>query len=175
VGFACTEETFNSEWTGSSVERGANEYAADLLLPEFLFVPRAKNREVTFVTVEQLAEEFVTSMTATAIRLVQHGSFPAMVVYSEKGRRKWFIRGPEVPEMLWPREQPTRDTVAYDLMHGQACKRPLEIYADGWIDRQDASRYGVVEDSIKTGPISVLTLLWWKDERQLLDLSRGEE
>lgn len=174
VGFACSESSFNS-WTGTSPERGANEYAADLLLPEFMFGPRAKDREVTFATVEELAESFVMSMTATAIRLVQHGSFPAMIVYSEDGSRKWFIRGADVPEALWPREQPKRDTVAYDLMQGKQSKHPLEIYADGWIDHQDADKYGVVEDSIKIGSKSVLTLLWWKDERQLLDLSRDEE
>ena len=175
VGFACTEANLTSDWTGTSAERGANEYAADLLLPQHIFAPLAAKQEITFATVEGLAHTFVTSITATAIRLVHHGSFPAMIVYSESGRRKWFIRGPDVPEKLWPREQPKRDTAAYDLMQGKESQHPLEIYADSWIDYGDAGRYGLIEDSIRIGKQSVLTLLWWKDERQLLDLAEEDE
>ena len=176
VGFACAESVLNSEWTADNAERRANEYAADCLLPEFMFVPRARNKEITFDTVDALAHQFVTSMTAAAIRLVQHGSFPAMIICSEGGRRKWFIRGPDVPEVLWPRERPEDDTLASSLTHGElSVKRPVEVYADSWIDHRDANRYSLVEDSIKIGSDQVLTLLWWRDEQQLLALSEDEE
>lgn len=176
VGFACTEQIFNTEWNALNPEQRANQYAADLLLPEFLFIPRAARKEMTFTTVEELARDFETSMTATAIRLVRHGSFPAMLIWSEHGERKWFIRGPDLPTVLWPREQPRRDTIAYDLFEGKiVSKRPLEIYADSWIDHAGARSYSVVEDSIKVGQDQVLTLLWWKDERSLLGLAEQEE
>lgn len=176
VGFACTEQIFDLEWNTLNPEQRANRYAADLLLPDFMFIPRAAKKDMTFTTVEGLAEEFETSLTATTIRLVQHGSFPAMVVCSEQRKRKWFFRGPEVPTVLWPREQPKRDTIAYDLCEGKISnKRPLEIYADSWIDHAGAHRYSVLEDSIKVGPDQVLTLLWWKDERPLLELAEQEE
>jgi Zn-dependent peptidase ImmA (M78 family) len=176
VGFACTERMFDSEWKGLNPEQRANEYAADLLLPEFLFVPRSAGRDVTFTTVEALARDFETSMTAAAIRLVQHGSFPAMVIWSEHSKRKWFIRGPGVPTTVWPKEQPKRDTVASDLFEGKnANTTPLEIYADSWIEHAGLGRSSVVEDSINVGQSQVLTLLWWKDERPLLDLAEGDE
>jgi hypothetical protein len=176
IGFACTEQTFNTEWKSVNPEQRANEYAADLLLPDYLFVPRAAKREMTFATVEDLARQFETSITATAIRLVRFGSFPAMVVWSEDGKRKWFIRGPEVPSVVWPREQPRRDTLAYDLMQGKSVtKRPLEIYADSWIDHQAAHSHSVFEDSIKVGSGQVLTLLWWKAERPLLEMAERQE
>jgi hypothetical protein len=176
VGFACTELMFAKEWTATNPEQRANEYASDLLLPEFLFVPRATGRDVTFATVEDLADRFETSMTATAIRLVRRGSFPAMVILSELGERKWFVRGPEVPSVLWPRPQPRRDTIAYDLFAGTTIsKRPLEIYADAWIDHPSARNHSIVEDSVKVGRAQVLTLLWWKDERPLIVLAEQEE
>ena len=56
-------------------ERRANRYAADLLLPVFMFEPRSKNRDITFETVRDLAREFQVGLTATAIRLVEFGSF----------------------------------------------------------------------------------------------------
>jgi len=176
VGFACTDVTFAREWTATNPEQRANGYAADLLLPEFLFVPQAAGKDVTFATVEDLATRFETSMTATAIRLVRYGSFPAMVVWSELGDRKWFIRGPEVPSALWPREQPRRDSIAYNLFAGATIsRRPLEIYADAWIDHPDARNHSVFEDSIKVGQSQVLTLLWWKDERWLIELAERED
>lgn len=176
VGFACTEQSFNREWNALNPERRANEYAADLLLPEFLFAPRAAAKEITFATVEELAQDFETSLTSTAIRLVTHGSYPAMVIWTEQSGRAWFIRGPDVPTVLWPREHPRRDTIAVDLLEGRTVnRRPLEIYADSWIDHASARNYSVMEDSIKVGEGQVLTLLWWKDERPLLALAEQEE
>ena len=94
-----------------------------------------------------------------------------MIVCNELGRRRWFIRGPSVPDILWPREEPGPRTLAHDLVRGGARgEGPVDVYADGWFDHPDAHRYGIREDSIKINPKLVLSLLWWKDERQLLDL-----
>ncbi len=176
VAFACTEATFSREWSGENPERRANRYAADLLLPDPMFRTRAKGREMTFATVQDLATMFQTSQTATTIRLVELGSFPAMVVCNEIGRRRWFIRGPSVPEILWPRDAPGPDTAAYMLLRGGSrSDGPVDVYADCWFDHPDAHRYAIREDSIKITPNLVLSLLWWKDERQLLALGADEE
>lgn len=91
-------------------ESRANQYAADLLLPAFMFLPRAAEQEMVFQTVRALADEFQTSLTATAIRLVEKGSFPAMLIcYGPEGRR-WFSRGSDVPYEIWltTRRRPLR-------------------------------------------------------------------
>jgi len=171
IAFACTEMVFAAEWWEDNPEVRANRYAADLLLPPFMFSRRAKNRDMTFVTVRDLAKEFQTSLTATAIRLVEHGSFPAMLVCYEMGKRRWFTRGLDVPQVLWPRNEPGRYTVAYDLVHDTAtAEGPVDVYADGWFDIRNANHYEVREHSIKITDRFVLSLLWWKDEGQILDL-----
>jgi len=176
VAFACTEQIFAAEWSHDNPERQANRYATDLLLPQPLFAHRAKNREMTFATVRDLATQFQTSHTATAIRLVELGSFPAMIVCNEPGRRRWFIHGPDVPKKLWPRDEPGRHTLASDLLRGTGTvEGPIDVYASGWFDHPDAHRYMVREDSLKITARHVLSLLWWKDERQLLDLENDEE
>jgi Zn-dependent peptidase ImmA (M78 family) len=175
VSFSCTAKMFAGEWRENNPERRANLYATELLLPEFMFKPRAKNKPVTFAVVEELAGVFKMSLTATAIRLVEHGSFPAMIVCNELGNRKWFMRGPDVPKDLWPLEQPGRDSVAFGLLRGEAkVIGPVEVYADQWIDHPDSHRYGIVEDSAKLSGNLILSLLWWKNERQLLDLETDE-
>jgi Zn-dependent peptidase ImmA (M78 family) len=174
VGFSCTEQVMIGEWGSVNTERAANEYAADLLMPAEMFAKESRNEPITFVVVRKLSETFVTSLTATAIRLVRHGSFPAVLVYLESGRRKWFIRGDDVPEALWPLEVPRTATTASDLLHGKPEGRPTPIQADGWIDHPRSKWYEIVEHSVRISPIGILSLLWWKDERQLLDLNNDE-
>lgn len=174
--FVCADKVFATEWNNENPEHRANRYAAELLLPESMFIPRAKKREMTFTTVRDLATQFQMSLTATAIRLVELGSYPAMVVCSGHGRRIWFQRGPDVPKSLRARDKPGAYTAAYDLLRGGiAPDGPLDVDADGWIDHLDARRYTLREDSIRISHEMVLSLLWWKDERQLLELESDEE
>jgi Zn-dependent peptidase ImmA (M78 family) len=169
--FICTDKVFAAEWGADNPERRANRYATELLLPKFMFELRAKNKDIVFDTARELAWDFQVSLTATAIRLVELGSFPAMIVCNELGRRLWFIRGSEIPEVLWPRDTPGAYTSAYDLLRGSGkVEGPVDVQADGWITHPLARGYTLREDSIKIGEHFVLSLLWWKDERQLLDI-----
>jgi hypothetical protein len=71
---------------------------------------------------------------------------------------------------------PGLNTVAHDLLNRNAeAGGAVDVCADGWFGHQDASRYAVREDSMRITGELVLSLLWWKDERQLLDLGDNEE
>src|SRR6185312_9047776 len=91
IAFGCSQQQIDSEWSTNNPEARANQFASDLLLPLRLFVPLAKNRPVTVETIRDLGHTFQMSLTATAIKLVRLGSFPSMLVYYERGERKWFI------------------------------------------------------------------------------------
>jgi len=176
IAFGCTEKTFVREWSDDNPERRANQYAAELLLPEVMFSRWAKNRDITFATVRDLADSFEASLTATAIRLVEFGSFPAMIVCNDRERRRWFRRSPDVPEVLWPHDRVHPRTGAYDLLYRAAASAgPLDLGADGWFSHRDSVHYAIREDSISITDDLVLTLLWWKDERQLLDLDADDD
>lgn len=168
--FACIEKAFLREWSKDNPETRANRYAADLLLPEPLFKRDARGKDMTLVTARGLAERYQTSLTATTIRLVELGSFPAMVVCMEQGRRKWFVRGPDVPNGVWPVERLQRDSLAYEIVEGGKGVGPIDVEASNWIDHPDAEHFPISEDSVRSGNF-VLSLLWWKDERQLLELA----
>jgi hypothetical protein len=174
--FVCAEKLFATEWVNDNPERRANRYAADLLLPQSMFEPRAKNRDITFDTVRALAKDFKTSLTATAIRLVECGSYPAMIVCNKLDGRLWFIPGSGVRDLVWPRETPGAYTCAYDLLRTSTNEEgPTDVQADGWIDHPRSREYSLREHSVKIGHGLVMSLLWWKDERQLLALSEEEE
>lgn len=173
MAYACKEDDFSSPWERrQDSESRANQFAAELLMPRFIFKPAAENREMTLRTVGELAELFQTSMTATALRLVQLGSFPAMAIcYGREGRR-WFARGFDVPDAIWPHKELSHDTAAFELLFGNSRQaRPLPSQANKWFSHRNAYRCSVVEDSIKVAEDCVLTLVWWKDKTQLSELA----
>lgn len=167
VAAACTEATIRNSW-GMDRESRANHFASDMLLPMSMFGPRIKGRDVTFATVDDLRKEFRTSMTATAIRLVKCGRLPSMIVCSSREGRKWFIASSDVS--LWPTKVTGKGTAAYDLLHDVAAPdRPMDVDADEWIEADNADEYVIREHSRTIGDGLVLSLLWWKDQRQILD------
>lgn len=174
--FVCSEKNFVNDWSGDNAERRANRYAADLLLPRFMFEPRAKNKEITFQTVRELCSLFQTSITATAIRLVELGSFPAIIVCNSKQGRRWQFRGADIPYQLQLWDNPSEYTNAFDLMHGKiSTANPESVQASDWVTHPRSRYYSLQEDSVRVTEDLVLSLLWWKDEKQLLDLEEDDE
>jgi hypothetical protein len=173
----CSEDSMN-EWQDreSHRETAANRFAADLLMPNPMFHPLAKNRPITMETVRYLADIFHASVTATAIRLVEAGSMPGMVICTGPSGRLWFVMGSEVPRKLFPLRRPGAGSIAYDLLNGRGgAFENMSVDADNWIDHPDAGEYQVIENSILIARNTILTLLWWKDERQILDIDRDDE
>jgi Zn-dependent peptidase ImmA (M78 family) len=69
-----------------SPEKVADSYAADLVMPRYLFQPCARQfGRLNFDAVEKLADAFETSLTATAIRLIDFDHSPAFVISHSPG------------------------------------------------------------------------------------------
>jgi hypothetical protein len=175
--FGCQESQFVREWQRHNPESRANSYAGDLLLPLALFKPRAASfKTMTLDAVKSLAETFNTSLTATAIRLVEYGPFSTMLACFSDAGREWFVRGSGVPERLWPPHNPPSGTYAFDLF-----KRPREreltgeVQANAWFDHPLAARHYIHEHSLRTSYGDVLALLWWKNEQMLIEIDEYEE
>jgi hypothetical protein len=171
---SCEEAVFIQQWSKFNPETRANRYASDLLMPVSMFKPRAaKYKAMDFNTVKALCGIFETSLTATAIRFVEHGPLPSMLVCSHCDSIIWFVRG-EDTQRLWPRP-PSRDTYAYDILHNGAEENSGEVQANAWFDHPIADRYYLHEHSLRGYADHVLTLLWWKCEKMLIDVDEYEE
>jgi len=177
IAFGCSQMQIDSEWFANNPETRANQFASDLLLPSRLFVPLAKGRPITVETVRDLSRSFQMSLTATAIKLVRFSSFPSMLVYYENGERKWFIPSAEdLPKKLWPSKQPDKGTLAARLISDESNEEgPEDVRADKWFDVYNSDRYYIRESCFRNGPDSVITILWWEDEAQIIDLEEEEE
>jgi hypothetical protein len=141
-------------------ERTADRYAANLLLPWYLFRPISRDHPFSFRGIDDLGELFGVSMTATAIRVIESGHTPGLLVCHGKKGRKSFRRGPGVPERWFPQNELDADSYAFDVLFGDKVdKSPHLIDADAWFDRQEARRYEIREQSVKVVDSEVLTLL----------------
>lgn len=164
-----SDEIGNQRLGASNPERVADNYAADLLMPAFLFAPIAnRDPRVTFEAIDEIREEFATSRTATAIRMVDYGPTPALLVCHSQGGRKWFHRSPAIPDRWFPRAEIDAESSAMDVLFGSSDRTRIQLIgADAWFDRYDADRYEVLEQTVRTTDGDTLSLIILRDEEML--------
>lgn len=168
----CREEDIgNQRRSALDPERVADSYAADLLMPRYLFCPLAESLgRITFENIEKLASEFSTSITATAIRVVEYGHEPAMLICHGRQGRKWFNRPKHIPERWFPKQELDADSFALDVLFGSERKSRRAIMdASAWFDRNEANRYTIFEQSMKISEEEILTVLVLNDAEMLED------
>ena len=153
-------------------EQVANTYVADLLMPNYLFQPIARQYgKLTFKTVNALSDIFETSKTATGFRLITSDHSPALLVCHGPNGRKWFVRAPSVPSEWFPQNDLHADSFAISVLFGNGPddSSPRKIGADAWFDRRDSGRFEVHEQTMRTGPEEILTLVLLSDPAMLDD------
>jgi hypothetical protein len=151
-------------------EHIANAYAADLLMPNYLFRPLAHHHtKLTFKAVTAMADSFNTSHTATAIRLVESDEFTALLVCHGPQGRKWFIRAPSVPDHWFPKPDLNADSSAIEVLFGAKPDDPVprKIGAGAWFNCREAPQFEIHEQTMRTGEDEVLTLLLFNNSRVL--------
>ncbi len=151
------------------VERVADAYAADLLMPRYLFHPiAAEIARPSFVSIGALANRFDTSLTATAIRFIDMNTAPAILVCHGPSGRKWFKAAKDVPSRWFPRSDLYADSFAFGALFSDTVeKKPRKIGAEAWFDRSDAERYDITEHTVKTSKDEIMMLLLLEDEEML--------
>ena len=142
-------------------------------MPAYMFEPLAKKiKRPTFDGVKELADRFNTSLTATAIRLVNMNVWPLVLVSHSRNGRIWFNRSNDVPERWFPQKELSQDSMAFDLLFGsEERKRCQKATADTWFDNREAERYEIIEDAIRISNNQVLCLLWLENNEMLEDVS----
>ena len=139
-------------------------------MPAYIFDPIVRSYpKATFQTVTAIADLFDTSITATAIRLVEGRHFPAVLVCHGLKGRKWFTRSPDVPDRWFPQDTLDPESFAFGVLFGKRPNdaMPRKIPADAWFDRSEAQRYDVHEQTIQTGDDEILTLVLIRDPKML--------
>jgi Zn-dependent peptidase ImmA (M78 family) len=133
---ACTEDDLYASYQGSNLEVEANYFAAGLLMPEELFATRIAGSRPSVDKIKSLAEEFGTSLTATAVRYVELRDDYCAVVISEAGKVRWWRASKDLREHFWlDSGRPlSQKTLAASIFRGESAPRKAQLVdADAWL------------------------------------------
>lgn len=169
--FECRIDEVADSRSKNIEEREADEYAADLLMPEFMFKPMALSiKRPDFDTLKGLSDIYNTSLTATAIRVVATNAWPVMLVCHNMNGRTWYRAARDIPEKWIPKKELDSESIAFDRLFGNEQRvRAQKATADTWFGHYKAKNYQVYEDAIHITDGVVLTLLWFNEDEMLTD------
>lgn len=154
-------------WHDASEEAEANVFAAELLMPEFLFRPRSRGKNPSLALLDSLAEEFRCSFMATAFQYVHYTNEQVALVVSEGDQICWVKKAKDFwPRVLMGKVQP--HSAAGELVSGKAgdtgkmVRSP--VYA--WLSNFENDReHDIMEDTRNLDYYNrIVTLLWMKEE-----------
>lgn len=162
----CTDTDLHSWYLNSGHETEANDFAAELLMPEHLFKKHCDRNKPNLRDIKELADLYDTTLTATALRFIAFSDEPCAVVCSAAGKVEWFTH---TPNFRYPPERGMRlsnGTYAYNFFVGREVPDGPEIVdAKDWCGRPHARGIDLQEHSMQLGRYgTVLTLLWHADE-----------
>lgn len=158
-------EAFNAE---RAQETEANQFAAELLMPEQLIRDRMKRNPFNLETVQGISRDFGTSLTAATLRAVEFSEDPCAMVVSIDGRIKWTRKSVAFRYEL--RSGPiSDDTYAVDFFKGSAVPEgPKPVGPLGWLaGRGIPHDLYLIEHSIYFSNLNIVL--------SLLSLSETEE
>jgi Zn-dependent peptidase ImmA (M78 family) len=143
-------------------ERQADEFASDLILPNYMFRPfLAKLGRVRLPEIREIAAEFRASLTATLIKTVAANRFSIVLACHNRRGLRWSKRADMVPG--WWKLQQTIDPETFAgrmLFHGAAEEAwPRAMPADAWFEFRGADQHEVKEQSFLLPNDQVLTVL----------------
>lgn len=141
----------------------ANEFAAAFLMPGPLMATRCRDASPSLNDIISVADEFGTTITATAVRFVQINRNTCVVVFSQNEVVKWWRRSQDSRLWISPREKIDRRSNAF-ACEGITDMEPVDL--DVWFPDENNRPSGVLlEQSMVLGTYGItLTLLWLIDQ-----------
>jgi hypothetical protein len=137
--------------SGKPLERQANWFAAELLMPDCLFQREAMAELPSIARIVHLAERFATSISATGLRLLQRTPADAALVATRDGQIQWDSRPvhaslPRAAQghRVGPEAAVHRATLREPLTPDQALG-PVEVPRSAWYPNEKGS---LLEESI---------------------------
>lgn len=154
-------------WNNPDEEAEANLFAAELLMPEFLFKPRAEMLTPLLASIDRLANDFSTSYLATAYQYATHTIEQVAIVVSVGGRVKWFHKAKE----FWPwirHGALHAHSAAGEIAMGKSSdtEKMVRVSAYAWLPNfENDSKSEIMEDSRYLDWYDcVVSLLWLYDD-----------
>jgi hypothetical protein len=140
----CLEEDLTGVRVQAEVEREANEFAAELLMPRRVFLQDIQFKLPSFGTIKKLAAptRYDVSMTACALRWIELAEQGCALVCIEGGRIKWKYGAKKFRYALPPRgSNVPPETAAAAVLRGELVVDGLEaIPTWAWLEPRESTR-----------------------------------
>jgi len=161
----CTQVDFLNWYKGSSDEPQANVFAAELLMPERIFMPLISNCQPNFQIIKDLSALFRTSLTATAFRFVEVSKQPCALICVQDRKISWRCWSGAFHHRILPRDSHVDESCfagAYFLRGIRPPEGPQVLQPIVWLEAPDLVKgYRVYEQAICMPYYrTVLTLIW---------------
>ena len=172
----CKATDMGSSWSGKSrynpIERRANVFAAELLLPKDWFISAVRGKPTSFETVVELRDLFNTSLSAAALRIVELGDNPSLLLYFDTKRvLKRFKASSDIDGVLFPHKLLSESTTIWSRLFtdGKSSAASEQVDGDSWINHPRAFDLIVSESAIRVKD-EILVLVQILNESVLLDI-----
>lgn len=151
---------------GNERERQADEFAAELLIPSFIFKTIIAHSQPSLASIEGIATDTLASLSAAGWRYCDLTSERCAIVWSSKGKIVWAKKSDEflfgLPRDKWIE----KSTYAFDCFQDQSVPaQPQPVPADLWLRPDNLQSGAMIWEESRFLPNfdSVITLLWIKE------------
>lgn len=150
-------------------EQEANAFAAALLMPQRFFQPLCRDSDPSLVDIQRVADQFNTSLTATALRYTQFCQEAVAIVFSQNNIVKWFRRSEEFEKLgafVEVRSRLDPESVAYSIYRGGGTDKIKKVFVASWLSEGNYRPDATIFEQSWAIPSSdgILTLLWIDDD-----------
>jgi hypothetical protein len=158
------EPTLNME-SNVVLEREADEFGSHLLMPTPLFNPAIRAFQwPSIAQIQDVAEVFQASQSATLIRLARVDALPVIVACYSLQKRLWYSAAPHIPRRWFLKRVLDSESFAYELLtRGTEAASPRKQSADTWFENDDAGEFEVLEQCVSGTSGKVLVIVYLSD------------
>jgi len=162
ISFKCTSTDIGPQNAEArTIEADANSFASQLVLPDYLVWPWVGDRKPSLDLANAIGNDFQSSLTASALKLLQRAKLPTAITCHDQRRLRWSRRSRDFSTDFYILNELHQDTIAFEMAFGSAkgLSRPKRESASRWVSGPGAFRMEVWSQSVKLPEGSVLTMI----------------
>jgi hypothetical protein len=170
LSFVCRPDDIGkpTDTLSKNAERLADAYSGDLILPPFMVEPKLSSLgDITLDGIIALSQQFSTSLTATAIRVIRMTRQPLILIAQDLAGKRWNWPSIGAGTLRVRDDIDLRSSVTVSLAGANKIGPPRKEPANYWFDRRHVEQFDVRVQSIRTAEGEALTLLRILDTKMI--------
>jgi hypothetical protein len=158
--FLCAQEDIGPQNAEArTTEAQANGYASQLILPTYLVDPWLENKDAHLEIASALGNDFRTSVTAAAIKMIKRSKKAALIACHNQTRLLWHQRSRSFPSDFFPVRELHCDTEAFDMVFSDKSRmtKIKKEPANRWINGSGVYRLEAQTQSMRLPDGTILS------------------